>query len=96
MPHRIGNAHGPALGYSEEREAIDANRLDDRLEIGNPGVERERIDVPIGHAIASRVVTNQRVPARQSAKDMAPNRAFPIVFEMVHPVTRLHQERSGA
>src|SRR5258708_38393092 len=27
---------------------------------------------------------------------MAPHRAFPIVFKMVHPVTRLHKERSAA
>ena len=69
---------------------LDANRIDDRLEVRHPGVERERVDIPIGHAIASRVVANERMSARKPPKDMPPNRAFPIVFEMVHPVSGLH------
>ena len=86
-PHRIGDGHGAALGYSEEREALNADRIDDCLKVGHPGVERERVNVPVGHAVASRVVANERVLARQPAQDMPPNRAFPIVFKMVHPVS---------
>ena len=96
VPQRVGDGHGAALGYSQEREALDADHIDDRLEIGHPRVEGELIDVPVGHAITSRVVTNQRVLARQPAKDMAPNWAFPIVFKVVHPVTGLDQEPPAA
>src|SRR5271166_1748985 len=95
-PHGIGDGHRAALGYPEERETLDANRVNDRLKVGHPGVERERDNVPVGHAVASRVVANERMLARQPAKDMAPNRAFPIVFKMVHPVARLNQEWPAA
>ena len=77
MPHRIGDGHGAALGYSEERETLDAGRIDDRLEVGHPGVERERVDVPVGHAVASRVVANQRMFARRARERHAAKSGFP-------------------
>ena len=86
-PHRIGDRDGAALGYSEERETLDTDRINDCLKVGHPGIERERVNVPVGHAVASRVVAYERVLARQPAKDMTPNRAFPIVFQMVQPVS---------
>ena len=66
---------------------LDADRIDDCLKVGHPGVERERVNVPVGHAVAPRVVANERMLARQPAKDMPPNRAYPIVLQMVQPVS---------
>jgi hypothetical protein len=34
-PHGISEGHGAALGYSEERETLDAGRIDDGLEIAH-------------------------------------------------------------
>jgi hypothetical protein len=47
-----------------ERETLDTDRIDDRLKVRHPGVERERVNIPVGHAVASRVVANEGMIAR--------------------------------
>jgi hypothetical protein len=60
-----------------------------RVPVADPGVERKHIQVPIGQAVAARIIPNECVGAREPPKDMPPNRAFPVVLEMVQPVPSL-------
>src|SRR5262245_33201683 len=96
MSHGISNRNGTALRDSQKGEPINTSGIDHRLEIPHPCVERECLDIPVRHAIAPSVIADQRVVARQPANDMSPDRAFPIIFKVVHPVGGLDQRWSAA
>ena len=94
MAHRIGDGHGAALRDAEQREPVEAGRLDHALEVAHEGVERDVVDVPVGQAVAARVVADQPVLGGERLQQMAPDRALPIVFQMIEPVGGLEQRRS--
>ena len=74
MAHRVGYRHGTALRNAEQREAIEPSSIDYGLEIADENLERNLFDVAIGKAIATRVIADQRVIARQVAIEAAPDR----------------------
>jgi hypothetical protein len=61
VPHRVSDRDGAALRVSQQREPVDACRIDHRRDIIDPGVERYIGNVPIGQAGAARIVTYQLV-----------------------------------
>jgi hypothetical protein len=89
-------ARAQALGDPQQREAWDLRRVDHRLEIRNEGVERDVIDGPIRQPVAAGVVPDQRMLPGELAIEMPPDWAFEVVFQVSHPVARLHQRRSPA
>src|SRR5262245_17880811 len=96
MSRGISDGNGTALRDTQKGEPINASGFDHRLEIPHPCVERECLDLPVGHAIAASVIADQCVVARQPANDMSPDRAFPIILKVVHPIGGLHQRSSAA
>ena len=61
MPHRIGDRERAALRDAEQREALEPRRVDHAFEIAHEGLERDVVDVPVGQAVAARVIADQPV-----------------------------------
>jgi len=93
---RMGNRNGAALRYSKQRKAVDTGSVDNRLKISHPSVEGDLIDIPVGHAVAASIIADERVIEGQPANDVSPDRAFPIIFEVIQKVCRLDQRWSAA
>ncbi len=63
MPGRVRDGDGSALRNAKQREAFETEIVDDGLQILNPRLEREVVDVAIRQSTASLVVAHQCVPA---------------------------------
>src|SRR5262245_37820495 len=96
MLDSIRDRHGTALGDPQERKPIYTSGVDHCFKITDPGVKRERLDVPVGHAIAPRVIADQGMLARQTTNEVLPDWTFPVIFKVVHPICGLNQRRSTA
>ena len=64
------DGHRRALRHAEQRERVEAGGVDDQLEVVDPVVEVEALDVPVRHAAPPLVVAHQRavVGARPSSQ----------------------------
>ena len=96
MAHRIVDRHGTALRHAEQRKALQAERVDHRFEVTDPGIEREVCDVAIRQPAAALVVADVGVVARQLEQPRPPHRALEIVLDVAQPVRRADQRRSRA
>ena len=70
--------------------------FDDAFEVVDEGLERDLRRVPVGHAVRALIVADERMAARELVKPVAPDRALPVLLEMIEPVGRLHQRRPFA
>ena len=95
MSRRVGDGDRSTLGDAQEDESVEVRGVDHGLQIGHPGFEGEVLDVPVGESATPFVVTDQPVAAGQLPPPVPPDRALPVVVEMVEPVGRLDQRRSG-
>ena len=91
-----GERHGDggALGHAEQREAVEPGAVDDDLEILDPGVEVEALDLPVGHPAAPLVVAQQRSLGGDVLGPVPPHGALEVVVEVRHPVRRLDERRT--
>jgi len=96
VTHGVGDRDRCALRDAEQRKALEPGGIDHRLEVGDPGVERERGDGPVRQAAAARIVANEGAAGRKTEQDVVPHRAAPVEVEMVEPVGGLDQRRSCA
>ena len=62
MPGRVRHRDGSALRDAEQWEALQTEIVDDGLQILDPRVEREVVDVVIRQATAPLVVAHETVP----------------------------------
>src|SRR6201999_1730762 len=59
--------------------------FDDRLEIGNPGLDRRIAWLRVREPAPPLVVPHHRVALTESAQPVAPDRALPVEVEMGQP-----------
>ena len=85
-----------ALRDAEQREAVDARRVDDGLEVGDPGVDGELAELAIGEPAPSLVVADERVAVAQLGQPVAPHRALPVEVQMRQPRRHPHDRRPAA
>ena len=70
--------------------------LDHGLQVADPGLEREVLDVAVGQAVAALVVPDHRGHLAEVAQEVPPHRALPVVLQVAEPAGRDHQRRPGA
>src|SRR5438309_72667 len=80
-----------SLRNSEQRKAIQLGGFDHAFEILFKSFERYIVDVPIGESVAAFVVADKLMMRCESVQQTAPNRALPIIFEVIEPVGRFDQ-----
>src|SRR6185437_11443804 len=85
MPCRIRDGDRGRLGDAEQRESLQAHRIDDRLEIADPHVDRWIADVRVREPAASLVIADDGVAVAELLEPMAPHRALPLQLEMTEP-----------
>src|SRR5262249_58789884 len=67
------------------------SRCDYSSQILNPALEGEVADIPIGHPAAAFIVTQKVKVVAKETNPVLPDRTFPIIFEVGHPVCCLNQ-----
>ena len=75
---------------------VGSRRVDDRLQIVGPLIERQGAAVPVAHAAAALVVAHEPAVRREELDPVLPDRALPLVLEMREPVGGLDHDRTGA
>ena len=98
MPCGVGDGDRAALGDAEQREPLQAEGVDHRLEVAHPRVEGERVvvDVPVRQAAAALVVADQRVPLRTAPATSGARPGCPSRGRGGSASWRLHQRRPVA
>src|SRR5262249_575168 len=66
------------------------------LEIADPALERQLIDLPVGHPAAAVVPTHEPEVVAEEAEPVPPDRALQLVLEVGEPVRRLDEDGSRA
>ena len=82
---RIRDGDRSRLGDAEQRESLQARRIDDRFEIADPPVDRRVADVGVREPAASLVIADDGVPIAELLQPVAPHRALPVQLEMTEP-----------
>ena len=93
---RVPDGDRSALGHGHEREPRVPGVLDDRLEVGDPHVQREVGDVPVGEAVAPLVEPDDRREPAEIGEEVPPDRALPVELEVAEPARRDDERRPGA
>jgi hypothetical protein len=63
VPCRVRDGDRGRLGDAEQRESLQAHRIDDRFEIADPHVDRRIADVRVREPAASLVIADDGVPS---------------------------------
>ena len=95
VPCRIRHRDRCRLGDAEQRESLQAHRIDDRFKIADPHVGRRIADVRIRKPAASLVISDEGVPVAELLQPMAPDGAFPVELEMTEPGRDPDEWRTG-
>ena len=96
VPRGVRHRDRRALRDAEQRKALQAGGVDDRLQIADPGLDRQLADLRVREAAAALVVAQDRVALAKPIEPMAPDRAFPVQLEMGQPGRDPHQRRTAA
>ena len=96
MPHGVRDGHRAALREADQREPLEPRRVHHQLEVLDPRVEVEGLDVPVRQPAATLVVADQPVSSRERVDPVRPDRALPLQVEVGQPVRRLDQRRPGS
>ena len=78
---RISYRDRRALGDAEKRKPLEARRVNDELEIAQPRLEAQVLDVPVGKAASTLVIADEAMRARQFDQPMPPHGAVPIELD---------------
>ena len=92
---RVRPCDGRTAGHPEEREPPEADRLDHGLEIPQTRLDREVVDVPVGHPEAALVVPDERRERTEVVQEMPPDGALPVVLEVAQPAGGDDEGRPG-
>jgi hypothetical protein len=90
MADSISDGHRRALADSEQVEALQAGGIDHAGQIVDERIEADFRRVPVGHAVGALVVANQAMPIQELAHPVPPQRALPVMLEVVEPIGCLH------
>src|SRR5262249_4772930 len=91
---REGDCDLSALREAEQRKPVDISSIDDRLEVGDPRLERKVLDLPVGEPCPALVVADDLVCLTELFQPGAPERALPVELEVREPVRRLDERRA--
>ena len=86
MPDGVSDRNRATLRYAEEGESIDARGIDNRFEVVHELFKCEVRDLTIRQPVASSVVSDEGMIARQFPVKMPPDRTFKIKFDVGHPM----------
>jgi hypothetical protein len=96
VPKGVGDGGRRSLGYPEQDEPVEANRVDNRLEVAHPAVQRQRFRFGVGKAASPLVVANEGVPLAQALEPVTPDGTLPVELEVREPVRGLYDRRTAA
>ena len=85
-----------ASTHAEQHEAIKACSRNNGIQVLGVFVERKLHALAVGKATAPPVVTDQCVMPRQQGQPGSPDRAIPVVFQVVSPKLHPHQRGTRA
>src|SRR2546425_3521272 len=88
MPDGVRNADRAALRQTHQYEPFNSERIDDRLQVVDPRIERKVIDDPIGQTASPFVVPDISMEPRKFLDPMPPDRAFQIELNVAQPIRR--------
>jgi hypothetical protein len=91
VTRRISNRRRAAPRTPDECEPIEAERVDDRLEVANERIDREYGVFPVRKTVTPLVIVNEGVVTRELFGPVTPYRVFPIEGKMTEPVRRPDQ-----
>src|SRR6184192_2512246 len=94
MTRRVGNRDSAALRNPKQRKSLYSGRLNNAFEVAYEAVERNVIELPIRQAVAARVVPDQPVVGGEDMQQVTPDRALPVIFEMIEPIGGFDQRRA--
>src|SRR4029453_5898900 len=86
MTHRIGDRYRAALRNPKQRKSLYSDRIDDAFKVTYEGIEQKCLELPMGQAVSARIVPNQPVFGGENMQQMTPDRALPIIVEMIEPI----------
>ncbi len=93
MTHRISDGDRRALADRQQVEAFELEAIGDAFEVVDEGLERQVGRIPVAEAVAALVVADERAAARELLDPVPPQRAVPVVLDMVEPVRGLDRRR---
>src|SRR3989442_10184260 len=96
MPDGVRNADRAALRQAHQYEPFKSERIDDRLQVVDPHIERKVIADPVGQATSSFVVSDISMEPRKFLDPMPPDRAFQIELNMAQPIRRPNERGTVA
>lgn len=96
MAMRVLDCHRAALRDPHQREPRQSEFVDDRLQVGDEGLQRDIRRILVGQTTAALVVSHQRPVPGQVAHPVLPDRAVPLVVEVRDPMGGPHQRRAAA
>src|SRR5262245_3051719 len=70
--------------------------IDQAFEVVDHCLESEVGYFPVGEPVPALIVTDERTHLREGIKPVPPNRAFPVILEMRHPMRSPHHRRTVA
>src|SRR5206468_4345005 len=80
----------------EEGEPLEAGGFEDRLEVTDSCLDREVVDVPVGHPEAALVVADDGRDLTELIEEVAPDGALPVVLEVAEPARDDDEWRAAA
>src|SRR5260221_4042531 len=90
MTCRIRHRRRAAFRAADEGKPIEAEGVDDRLEVPDECINGERGVVPIRKTVPAIIVMNEGMILGEFFGPVTPDRAFPAVSKMAEPVRRPH------
>jgi hypothetical protein len=80
----------------QQVELVEPQAIGDALEVVDEGLERQIGRVPVRQPVAALVIPDQRPAGAKFLDPVPPQRAVPIIFQMVEPIGGLDQRRALA
>src|SRR4051812_8578852 len=93
MSRGVRDADRRAGRNPEQREALGQTRRgDDVLEIANPALERQLLDVAVRHPATAFVPAQEPEVAAEKTNPMPPDGTLELVLQVAQPVGRLDED----
>ena len=96
MADRVHDCDRRRLRDTEQSEAIQADRVDHRLQIGDPRLDRQITDLAVRQPAATFVVADEQMIVGELAHPVPPHRTLEVEVEVRQPRRHANDRRSPA
>src|ERR1700745_2135145 len=91
MPCGVSDRDCASLRMPEQRKLAQSGSIDNRLQIMDPGLEGDILDIPLRESIAAAIVAQNTVIPGDISYPVPPDRALPFEVEMIEAIRDFHQ-----